>query len=117
MRQTILVSATKKQMRQATEKSAILKIQADARRMLAKKQVATLHDQRLTAVGISTEAKEVALGGRPRPPSRGDAQRGRARVGGVGGQRPSSRTAGRRRRRRGRRGAGRGVRLRGGEQP
>ena len=33
MRQTILVSATKKQMRAATEKSAALKIQADTRRL------------------------------------------------------------------------------------
>jgi hypothetical protein len=34
MRQTILVAATKKQMRQATERSAAVEIQSQARRML-----------------------------------------------------------------------------------
>ena len=60
MRQTILVSATKKQIRQATEKSAAVTMQSNARRLLAQKTAKKVKDQELAKL---SDAQRVLLGG------------------------------------------------------
>ena len=60
MRQTILVSATKRQIRQATEKSAAVQLQSDARRMLARKRAQKAKSDELERL---SETQQVLVAG------------------------------------------------------